>query len=247
MKVLNCKYQRDKDHIKIFTEDLFAMKDVIVKIISIDLITHDVLQISAEKPDNLSFIPGQATEVSINKAGWQNQRRPFTFTSLPDDDQLQFTIKTYPARHGVTNELLKLKRNDELILNDVFGTIAYKSEGVFIAGGAGITPFISILRFLKARNETGNNLLIFANKTKNDIILKDEFSDLLGKNFINILSEEKVRGYSHGFITENFLTRHITDFSRNFYLCGPPPMMRSVEKILSDLKVDKNLIIREEF
>ncbi|MCU0473556.1 MAG: hypothetical protein MUC93_09360 [Bacteroidales bacterium] len=120
------------------------MKNITIKIISIGHITHDVLQIFTEKPQELSFTPGQATEISINKEGWQNEKRPFTFTSLPNDDYLQFTIKTYPAHKGVTNELLQLKKNDELILHDVFGAIAYKNEGVFIAGGAGVTPFISI-------------------------------------------------------------------------------------------------------
>lgn len=116
------------------------MENQKVKIKSIRQITRDVLQIFTEKPQQLDFTPGQATEISINKDGWQNEKRPFTFTSLPNDDYLQFTIKTYPSNKGVTNELLQLKKNDELILHDVFGAIAYKNEGVFIAGGAGVTP-----------------------------------------------------------------------------------------------------------
>ncbi len=216
-----------------------------VKIISIGHITHDVLQIFTEKPKELSFTPGQATEISINKDGWQNETRPFTFTSLPDDDYLQFTIKTYPSRKGVTNELLQLKKNDELILHDVFGAIAYKGEGFFIAGGAGVTPFISIFRYLRSKNEIGKNTLIYANKTRDDIILKYEFNFSLGKNFINILSDETSERYAHGYITENFLKEHITDFNKNFYLCGPPPMMDAVEKILSDLHIDEKLIIKE--
>lgn len=51
---------------------------------------------------------------------------------------------------GVTNELLSLKAGDNLIVNDIFGAIHYKGEGTFIAGGAGVTPFISIFRDLKA-------------------------------------------------------------------------------------------------
>jgi len=68
----------------------------------------------------------------------------------------------------------------------------------------------------------------------------------LGKNFINILSDEMVEGYAHGFITEDFLKMHITDFSKNIYVCGPPPMINAVEKILSDLHVDEKLIVKEE-
>jgi ferredoxin-NADP reductase len=223
------------------------MENLNVKILSIGLVTHDVLQIFTEKPQQLDFNPGQATEISINKDGWHNEKRPFTFTSLPDDDYLQFTIKTYPSHKGVTNELLQLKKNDELILHDVFGAIAYKSEGVFIAGGAGVTPFISIFRYLRSKNNIGDNKLIFANKTRDDIILKYEFNFSLGKNFINILSDEEEKGYAHGYITEKFLKTHITDFSKNIYVCGPPPMMDAVEKMLSGLHVDEKLIIKEAF
>jgi len=57
-----------------------------VKIESIKHVTHDVLQIRVEKPRGYSFTPGQATEVSVNKSGWLKEKRPFTFTCLPDDD-----------------------------------------------------------------------------------------------------------------------------------------------------------------
>ena len=181
------------------------MEQHLVKIESIDKVTHDVLKIVTERPQGYNFTPGQATEVSINKSGWQEEKRPFTFTCLPDDDYLEFTIKTYPSHKGVTNELLQLKQNDELILHDVFGAIAYKGEGTFIAGGAGVTPFISIFRFLRSENEIGGNKLIFANKRKDDIILKQEFESLLGNNFINILSDEKTTEFAHGYITKEFL------------------------------------------
>jgi ferredoxin-NADP reductase len=206
-----------------------------------------VLKIVTEKPQHYNFTPGQATEISINKNGWQEERRPFTFTCLPDDDYLEFTIKTYPSRKGVTNELLQLKKNDELILHDVFGAIAYNGEGVFIAGGAGVTPFISIFRFLRSKNEIGGNTLIFANHKKIDIIHKEEFESMLGKNFINILSDEKVNGYGHGHITEEFLKSNITDLHKKIYLCGPDPMMEAVEKLLSNLGVEAESIIKEEF
>ena len=193
------------------------MEQHLVKIESIDKVTHDVLKIVTERPQEYNFTPGQATEVSINKSGWQEEKRPFTFTCLPDDDYLEFTIKTYPSHKGVTNELLQLKQNDELILHDVFGAIAYKGEGTFIAGGAGVTPFISIFRFLRSENEIGGNKLIFANKRKDDIILKQEFESLLGNNFINILSDEKTTEFAHGYITKEFLKANITDLKKKIY------------------------------
>jgi len=221
------------------------MKHNIVKILSIKHITHDVLQLVTEKPEEYNFTPGQATEVSINKPEWKGKKNPFTFTCLPEDDFLEFSIKTYPEHKGVTNELLTLKKEDELILHDVFGAISYKGEGVFIAGGAGVTPFISIFRYLHSKNEIGNNKLIFANKTKADIILEKEFTDLLGSNFINILSDEKVEGYAYGQITKDFLKDYINDTIKNVYVCGPPPMMEAILKQLSNLHVSKKTITVE--
>lgn len=222
------------------------MNKIIVKVEAIRLITHDVLQIDVEKPERFSFNPGQATEISINKEGWKDKTSPFTFTSLPQEKYLQFVIKTYPSHKGITNELLQLKENDELILHDVFGNIAYRSEGVFIAGGAGITPFIAIFRDLQSKNVIGINRLILANKTKSDIILEDEFTELLGKNFVNILSDENTTtGYSYGFITEDFLRSHIPDIHKQIYLCGPNPMMTAIERMLINLHIGNHQIIKE--
>jgi len=222
------------------------MKRHIVKIKTIKLINHDVLQIVTEKPPLYSFIPGQTTEISINKTGWKDEKRPFTFTGLPNNDYLEFTIKTYPLNNGVTNQLLQLKKNDELILHEVFGAIVYKGEGVFIAGGAGITPFICIFRYLQSKNEIGDNKLIYANKTKNDIILAREFENMLGENFINILSVEKTDDYIYGQINKGFLNANISGINTNVYLCGPAPMMTEIEKQLAILKIDEKLIIKEE-
>ena len=219
----------------------------IVKIKSIGKVTHDVLQIVTEKPPAYTFIPGQATDISINNNEWKEEKRPFTFTCLPENDYIEFTIKTYPSHKSVTNQLLQLNKDDELILHEVFGDISYKGEGVFIAGGAGVTPLISIFRYLHSKNEIANNKLIFANKTKADIILEEEFKNLLGANFINILSDEKVDGYANGYITEDFLKVNIGDLNKNFYVCGPPPMMDAIEKMLANLHVDEKFIIKEAF
>lgn len=223
------------------------MKQHVVKIKSIRKITHDVLQIVTAKPPQYEFQPGQATDVAIQQAGWETEKRPFTFTSLPSDDFLQFTIKTYPDRKGVTNQLLQLQIGDELLLHEVYGAIAYQGEGVFIAGGAGVTPFISIFRHLEDTHAIGNNMLIFANKTKADIILEQEFKALLGSNFINILSDENVAGYAHGQITKAFLTANKNGTPPLYYVCGPPPMMEAVGTQLKQMHIGKAKIIQESF
>jgi ferredoxin-NADP reductase len=221
------------------------MEEYIVKILEIEQVTHDVKRFRIEKPDGYTFIPGQATDLSVNTPEFSTKKRPFSFTCLTSDPFLEFTIKIYPDRRGVTNELMKLQPGSELIIRDTFGAISYRGKGAFIAGGAGITPFIAIFRHLREINEISGNLLLFANKTKSDIILEDEFREMLGNDFINILSDEKADGYYYGFINEGFLKTTIKDLNTNFYLCGPPRMMDLVLKQLSDLGVGKNAITIE--
>ncbi|MDZ7635068.1 MAG: FAD-binding oxidoreductase [Bacteroidales bacterium] len=169
------------------------MEEHIVKIISTGSLTHDVKVFRVEKPAGYSFTPGQATDVSVNTPELKNKKRPFTFTGLNHDPYLEFIIKIYTAHKGVTNEIDKLEPGDELIIRNAWGAISYKGPGIFIAGGAGITPFVSIFRDLKTKNQLRSNRLIFANKTKADIIMEEELRELLGPDFINILSEEDHR------------------------------------------------------
>ncbi|MCZ2460410.1 MAG: flavodoxin reductase [Chitinophagales bacterium] len=221
------------------------MEEHIVKILSAEWVTHDVRRFKIEKPKGYSFIPGQATDVAINKPEWKNEKRPFTFTALNEWDHLEFTIKTYPERNGVTNQLRKLHAGDELIIHDVWGAIQYKGEGVFIAGGAGVTPFIAILRQLKKDNKVGNNVLLFSNKTREDIILYDEFKDILGKNFINTLTHENIAGFDHHIIDEEYLKQKVKSFDQKFYICGPDPMVAAIKSILEKLG-GKNAIVTVE-
>ncbi len=211
------------------------MEQHIVKILSVEAVTHDVRSFKIQKPNGYTFIPGQATDVAINKPEWKNENRPFTFTALNDWDHLEFTIKIYPEHKGVTNQLGQLQAGDELIIHDVWGAIQYKGEGVFIAGGAGVTPFIAILRQLKKENKIGKNVLLFSNKTRDDIILHDEFSAMLGENFINTLTHAIVPGYDHHLIDEEYLKQKIKNFNQNFYICGPDPMVTSIKSIIEKL------------
>ncbi|MBZ9627395.1 flavodoxin reductase [Psychroflexus sp. CAK1W] len=217
-----------------------------LKIKSIEKITHDVLQVKTNKPSNLEFKPGQATELFINKEGWKEEGRPFTFTSLPEDKDLEFVIKTYPDHNGVTEQLLDLNEGDELLQNEVFGNIYFRGKGTFIAGGAGLTPLIAILRDRDKHGENEDNKLIFSNKTKGDIILKEELENMLGDQFVNILSEENTDDYPHGHIDKDFLKDHILKLDQKFYVCGPPPMIENVVKDLKDIGVDDDNIILEE-
>lgn len=209
--------------------------------------THNVLRFTLENSGQVDFIPGQATLIAVDKDGWRDKKHPFTFTSTPDDERLEFTIKIYPDHEGVTNELSKVSVGDYLILDNVFGAINYKGKGTFIAGGAGVTPFISIIRTLSENEKLDGNKLVFANSQEKDIIDKEAFDSLLGDNFFNILSQENNEKYAHGYIDANYLTDKINSNEEYIYLCGPQPMMTSVEKSLEKLGVTKDRIIKEKF
>src|SRR5665647_265780 len=225
----------------------YPNEEHIVKILKTEYVTLNVKRFTLSKPDSYKFKPGQATDIVINLPDWKKERRPFTFTSLNDWDTLEFTIKIYDDHNGVTNQLGKLHAGDELILHDIWGAINYKGAGTFIAGGAGITPFIAIFRQLHKDGELRNNKLIFSNKTSKDIILKDEFEKMLGDNFINTLTDEKTSQFDNRKIDESYLKEKIKELSQYFYICGPDAMIESVKNDLQKLGVNEDKIVIEQF
>jgi len=222
------------------------MDEYIVKINRIEWITHNVRKFRVEKPKGYSFTPGQATEVAINKEGWKEERRPFTFTALNEEPELEFMIKIYGDHNGVTKQLGKLKKGDELLLHDVWGAIHYKGPGIFLAGGAGITPFIAILRSLYKEGKIDGNRLIFSNKTSQDIILREEFNKMLGDRLINTLTDEDHKDYDNRRIDKDFLKEKITDFKQHFYVCGPPSFVEDISWSLKQLGSNPDSIVLED-
>ena len=207
-----------------------------VEILDIVPVTHNVRHYTLEKPEGFTFEPGQATEVSIDKEGWRDKKRPFTFTSLPEWDHLEFTIKSYFDHDGVTNELWSAKPGDRLLLRDVWGTITYKGPGTFIAGGAGITPFIAILRRLHTDHHLEDHRLIASHRTAGDIILRDEFESMRGLQILwTVTDDPTAERVEHQRIDEDFLKRYIHDISQNFYICGPDPMVKDIRGLLEGL------------
>ncbi len=227
-----------------------SIKMAKVKILMTEFVTHDVRRFILEKPEDYEFVPGQATSVSINQEGWGDKKHPFTFTSLNDDLVLEFIIKGYPVAEnpehaGLTEKLHKLKSGDELLIGEPFGTIEYKGKGVFIAGGAGITPFIAIFRELQKKGELKGNKLIFSNKTQKDVILEKEFKEMFGDDLILTLTQENADKYENKKIDKKFLEEHVDGFSQHFYVCGPPKMVKDMKEILKELGASTDELIFE--
>jgi ferredoxin-NADP reductase len=222
------------------------MSEHIVKILKTQYITHDVKRFTVERPIDYDFVAGQATDVSINLPEWKDNLHPFTFTGLQEWEHLEFTIKIYNNPKSVTHQLGKMNSGAELILHDVFGAIQYKGKGVFIAGGAGVTPFIAILRELRRKKQLKGNKLIFSNKTADDVILDEEFTEMLDGSFIKVFTREHVIGFLDRRIDRDFLIENISDFGVNFYVCGPDTFVKNINDLLLDLGADAEALVFEQ-
>jgi ferredoxin-NADP reductase len=210
-------------------------------------VTHNVRRYALEKPKGYIFEPGQATDVSIDRDGYRDRKNPFTFTALNDWDYLEFTIKSYFDHDGVTKALWELSPGDRLIVREPWGTITYKGPGTFLAGGAGVTPFIAILRQLDRDGKLAGHRLIVSNKRADDIILREEFEAMTGLEVLWTLTDDpKADGVLHGRIDEAFLKRHVRDISQNFYLCGPDAMVKDLRGTLEGLGAKTDAVTWEK-
>lgn len=222
------------------------MPSYTVKILVSEFVNHDVKRFVVEKPEGYQFIPGQATDISINLPEWKDKLRPFTFISLNDSPYLEFAIKIYEERHAVTRQLGMTNAGAELIIHDPFGTIRYKGPGYFIAAGTGVTPFIAIIRDLYNRKRMDNNTLILSNKTTDDLIFPQELSDKLGSNFINVFTREGVIGFNEKRIDRRYLVETIHDFSGEFYVCGPDLFVKEISGYLLNLGASADTLVFEQ-
>ncbi|MEC7819074.1 MAG: flavodoxin reductase [Pseudomonadota bacterium] len=215
---------------------------------SIRPITHNVHELTFERPEGYAFDPGQATDFALDRDGWRDEKRPFTFTSLPDAEHLQFTIKSYPSHDGVTEQIGQMTGGETVLIEDAWGAISDHGPGTIIAGGAGLTPFLSILR---ARQQEHGDLegyrLIFANSCEKDIILREELERMPGLTLDLVLSDEDVDGIYHGQVDADYLDQSDLDFSQLFYLCGPPAMQEDVSTLLKARGVADDRLVHEDW
>jgi cytochrome-b5 reductase len=216
-----------------------------VSLLMSQFVTHDVKHFIVSKPDGFAVEPGQGVELAIDQPGLREQPRPFTPTGLAADRVLEFTIKGYADHAGVTQALHQLEPGAELLISEPFGTIRYQGPGVFIAGGAGITPFLAILRNLARKGEIGGQTLIFSNKSPRDVICEKELRHMLGERCNLLCTEAAAPGYVHRRVDRAFLEETVRDFKQRFYVCGPPPFMEAVNGALTALGASVESLVFE--
>lgn len=216
-----------------------------VTILMTEFVTHDVKRFLVNKPDNFTFTPGQGVELAINQASLKDETRPFTPTSLTDDGVLEFTIKSYPDHNGVTKALHERKPGDQLLMSSPFGTIAYNGPGTFIAGGAGVTPFMAIFRELARRDDLQHQTLLFSNKTPADVICEKELKHYLGDRCVLSCTRESRQGYIKQRFDQAYLKETISDFNQHFYVCGPPKFVDNINEALKNLGAHSETVVFE--
>ncbi|MCX7635522.1 MAG: hypothetical protein N2Z74_07240 [Syntrophales bacterium] len=193
--------------------------------------------------------------------GW-TEAHPFTIAAAPEDPLLCFTIKKEGA---FTSAIPNLPVGTPVLLTGPLGRfcrdIDSRPEIVMLAGGVGITPFLSVLRHFRHRGAANRVLLFWSNKTKDDIFCADELREmtqLLPLVCVHCLSrEDEVAAYydaaypgivyERGRLTASIMDRHGTAKNASFYLCGPPAMMDTAFQILAELGVPPGAVEQERF
>ena len=220
--------------------------DHTVRILHIGFVTHDVKQFVVTRPDGFAYRPGQGVEIAVDQDDWREEGRPFTPTSPEAAPALEFTIKGYPGHGGVTQKLHSMKPGATLLMSEAFGTITYQGPGTFVAGGAGITPFLAILRQLEKDGGREECTLLFSNKTPADVICEKELRHLMGERLHLTCTEQPAPGYDRARIDRSFLEAKKVDPEQPFYLCGPPAFVEEIREALEQMGADPEGIVVEE-
>lgn len=209
--------------------------------------------IPVKKPNILSFLPGQFVQIKNPSYQKPEEAHLFSIASSPNKDYLEFGIKTYGYW---TQAVCSLKVGDSLLIRGPFGKFTWNSSlknAVFLIGGIGITPIMSMLRFITENQETPTLTLIYCNKTQESIAYKDEILSLSSKvpmfKVINLLSTNKNldNGYRE-LVNEEFIKKETNlKIKPTFYLCGSSRFIDTMKIILNNLSIEEIYIKQELF
>ena len=217
------------------------------------------LVFTAQNGKTYRYGAGQYVFVRFVESALPRESHPFSFASYPADTQSGFSVMVKEAG-DYTDRISKLKKGDIAKIEGPYGTFLYGKKNysdiplVLIGGGIGITPMISILGEMLVNGHKQKLIFIWAVNKKDEIFYQEHYEELakMHDNFSYhiALADEQIEGYSHGFVNEAFLQKSGAlglPANAEFYLCGPLPMMISVEKILRSNNIPKKSIHAEKF
>ncbi len=198
-----------------------------------------------ERPLSLDFIAGQHMLVDIGN----DLIHPLSLSNHPEDSKfIEFTKRITGSPY--CHRLESMKKGEVINVKGPYGKFCLSKEIqniVMIAGGIGITPFISILSGLETKKEkTKTIVLIYGNLNKADIAFKDELEKLQLPNyrFVHVLSDPTGMDSAYqGFITESIISKEVPNTNKAlFMVSGPPAMVEAITKILAGMNVNENKI-----
>jgi glycine betaine catabolism B len=220
--------------------------------------TFRLVPSSADGRMPFTFVPGQFLNVAF-WIGGARMNRSYSLSSSPTQrDYVELTVRR-EARGAVSrhiNDLLKV--GDEIDVGGPVGRFTFEGMEadsiVLIAGGVGITPMMSITRYLTERSWAGDVFFIYACRAPTDFIFANELAELQRVNprlhvAVTMSRPEGTdwKGPS-GRLTKELLTQTVPDLaSRRIHLCGPPSMMESTKAILAELGVAPDQVRTELF
>ncbi len=219
--------------------------------------TKDVYTFIFKPESKINFKPGQFLMVGVEKKDGNNNltvsKRAYSIASSPLNENIILTLKIYPK--GVVSPILvNLKPNDRVELLGPYGYFIYEENNydlALIAAGTGIAPIMGILSYVLEKNLPVNIHLLYSCKESSDIIFKNELLHLSKKhknfNYIQTITRENNHNNKNGRIDKEFILSNLDNLNKLFYICGPPDMVKDVEKILLELNVKKELIKTERF
>ncbi|MGZ3592500.1 MAG: FAD/NAD-binding family oxidoreductase [Syntrophales bacterium] len=234
------------------------------KIVKVVLENNDTYSLYLEGSDErmAKRRAGQFVSLSIMTPDGWSAPHPFSIANAPEDPVLCLTIK---KTGQFTSAIPDLKPGTEVRCMGPIGLfckdIDTKPAIVMMAGGVGITPFLSVLRHFRNIKAKNIAILFWVNKTMEDVFATDEIQamtkDLTLRVVYCLSRADDVEGYyrqeypgvfyEKGHLSGDILSRHWTSKEASFCLCGPPPMMESTLAELGKLNVDQKAIEKENF
>jgi glycine betaine catabolism B len=206
--------------------------------------THDTKSFRFTKPEALNYKPGQFFFVTLKHEG-KELKHHFSFSSSPTEkDHFEFTKKLSDSEYSTT--LRALKEGDWAAIDAPYGQFTFEGEyerAAMLAGGIGVTPFISISKYCTDLKLPCKITLVYGNRTENDIAFRKELDQMQTENLnlkvVHTLNEPpKDWSGKSGFITADMLKETLPEYNNTmFYICGPPPMVQAMQNTLSKIGI----------
>ncbi|MEU0514246.1 2Fe-2S iron-sulfur cluster binding domain-containing protein [Amycolatopsis sp. NPDC006125] len=235
------------------------IRTAVAEVVANEPVTHDMrhLVLKLVEPATLKYFPGQYLDFAVPGT---DQTRSFSMAGLPADGHLEFVVKIYPG--GLFSQFLDtgVAVGDRLEVTGPFGVFTLRDAPgaplVFVGGGAGMAPILSLLRSMAARGgevAARRTTFYYGARRKQDLCFEAELHELEQTlpafTYVPALSEPGDDDWDGetGLITDVVRRRETDLAGADAYVCGPPPMVEAALELLPALGVADKRIFYDKF